>query len=144
MAKPYYKAPFDFKRFFEKKELKKITLQESIAQFISIIITTYFEEYAFDDDFGSEIWESDFDLLVNTNVLKERIKKSLKNQIDTYEKRLTSVNLDIDLKESISEVSNKVRLKKYLKITITGVIVKTDEPYTFIGDYYLAPLSYDE
>ena len=142
MAKPYYQAPFDFKRFFEKKELRKITLQESISQFISIIITTYFEEYSYDDDFGSEIWESDFDLLVNTNVLKERIKKSLKQQLDIYEKRLTQVNLDIDLMENISETATKVRLKKYLKISISGVIVKTDEPYSFIGDYYLAPLSY--
>ncbi len=142
MAKPYYQAPLNFKRFFEQKELKKITLQESISQFISIIITTCFEEYAFDDDFGSEIWETDFDLLVNTNVLKERIKRSLRNQINTYEKRLSNVNLTIDLKEDISGKSNKIRLKKYLKIGITATIVKTDEPYSFVGDYYLAPLSY--
>ena len=142
MAKPYYKAPFDFKRFFEKKELHKITLQESISQFISVIITTYFEEYTYDDDFGSEIWESDFDLLVNTNVLKERIKKSLTKQLYRYEKRLSNVDLSIDLRENISENSNKVRLKKFLKITVTGVIVKTDDPYSFVGDYYLAPLSY--
>ncbi len=142
MAKPYYQAPFDFKRFFEKKALKKITLQESISQFISIIITTYFEEYAFDDGFGSEIWETDFDLLVNANVLKERIKKSLAEQIRTYEKRLTNIDLGLDLQESISEKSNKVRLKKYLNINITGTIVKTNEPYHFSGDYFLAPLSY--
>ena len=142
MAKPYYQTPLDFKRFFEKKELKKISLRESISQFISIILTTYFEEYAFDDDFGSEIWETDFDLLVNANVLKERIKKSLKAQIQTYEKRLTKVDLNLNLKESISESTNKVRLKKYLHITITGTIVKTNEPYSFTGDYYLAPLSY--
>ncbi len=142
MAKPYYQAPFDFKRFFEKKELRKISLQDSISQFISIIITTYFEEYVFDDDFGSEIWETDFDLLVNANVLKERIKKSLTNQIETYEKRLGNVNLTINLQEKLSENSSKVRLKKYLNITISGTLRKTNEPYYFSGDYYLAPLSY--
>ncbi len=142
MAKPYYQAPFDFKRFFEKKELRKISLQDSISQFISIIITTYFEEYVFDDDFGSEIWETDFDLLVNANVLKERIKKSLTNQIETYEKRLGNVNLIINLQEKLSENSSKVRLKKYLNITISGTLRKTNEPYYFSGDYYLAPLSY--
>jgi len=77
MAKPYYQVPLDFKKFFQKKELKKLSLRDSISQFISIIITTYFEEYSFDENFGSEIWETDFDLLVNANVLKERIKKSL-------------------------------------------------------------------
>ncbi|MRX64888.1 GPW/gp25 family protein [Maribacter luteus] len=142
MAKPYYQAPFDFKRFFEKKELKKISMRESISQFISIIITTYFEEYAFDEGFGSEIWETDFDLLVNANVLKEQIKKSLKNQIETYEKRLSNIDLNVELMETLSSNTNKVRLKKYLFITIKGTIIKTDEPFVFKGDYYLAPLSY--
>ena len=142
MNKPYYRTSLDFKRFFERKELKKISLQESISQFISILITTYFEEYSFDDEFGSEIWETDFDLLINANVLKERIKKSLLNQISTYEKRLHKVDLRIDLRESLSERTKTVRLKKYLNIQIRGTIVKTDEPYRFVGDYYLAPLSY--
>ena len=142
MAKPYYQAPFDFKRFFEKKELKKLSLRDSISQFISVIITTYFQEYTFDEGFGSEIWETDFDLLVNTNVLKEQIKKSLTKQINTYEKRLSNIDLNIELMERMSSKTKKVRLKKYLYITIRGTIVKTDEPFVFTGDYYLAPLSY--
>ena len=142
MAKPYYQIPFDFNRFFEKKELKKLTLRDSISQFISLIITTYFEEYTYDENFGSEIWETDFDLLVNANLLKERIKNSLKNQIHSYEKRLDNLDLNVELMESLSEQSQKVRLKKYLYITVTGTIIKTDEPFRFTGDYYLAPLSY--
>lgn len=142
MIKPYYSAPLDFKRFFEKKELKKINLQDSISQFISIIITTYFEEYSYNDEFGSEIWETDFDLLTNVNVLKERIKRSLEKQIHTYEKRLTKINLTIELNETISTTSDKTRLKKFLNISLTGTIGKTDEPYRFNGNYYLAPLSY--
>ena len=142
MAKPYYQAPFDFKRFFEKKELKKLSVRDSISQFISIIITTYFEEYTYDEEFGSEIWETDFDLLVNANVLKEQIKYSLTDQIERYEKRLNNIDLNVELMERLSNKSNRVRLKKYLLITITGTIIKTDEPFRFTGDYYLAPLSY--
>ncbi|HEA21177.1 hypothetical protein LCGC14_2556930 [marine sediment metagenome] len=142
MAKPYYEAPFNFKRFFEKKEMKKLSMHDSISQFISIIITTYFEEYTFDKDFGSMIWETDFDLLINANVLKERIKCSLEKQIEVYEKRLGNVNLDVELMEKLTNASNKVRLKKYLLITVSGSIMKTDEPFRFTGDYYLAPLSY--
>ncbi len=142
MAKPYYEAPFNFKRFFEKKELKKLSLRDSISQFISISITTYFEEYTYDEEFGSEIWETDFDLLVSVNVLKEQIKYSLTDQIERYEKRMTNIDLTVELMETLSENSNKVRLKKYLYITITGTIIKTDEPFQFTGDYYLAPLSY--
>ena len=142
MAKPYYEAPFNFKRFFEKKELKKLSVRDSISQFISIIITTYFEEYTYDEDFGSMIWETDFDLLVNANVLKERIKYSLENQIEVYEKRLNNVTLDVELMEKLTNTSDKVRLKKYLLITVSGTIIKTDERFRFTGDYYLAPLSY--
>lgn len=142
MAKPYYEVPFDFKRFLEKKELKKLSMRESISQFISIIITTYFEEYTFDEAFGSEIWETDFDLLVNANVLKERIKYSLTDQIKVYEKRLSNIDLNVELMESVSQNSHKIRLKKYLYITIKGTIIKTDERFQFTGDYYLAPLSY--
>ena len=142
MAKPYYEAPFDFKRFFEIKELKKLSVRDSISQFISIIITTYFEEYTYDEEFGSEIWETDFDLLVNANVLKEQIKYSLTDQIERYEKRLNNIDLNVELMERLSNKSNRVRLKKYLLITITGTIIKTDEPFRFTGDYYLAPLSY--
>ncbi len=142
MAKPYYEAPFNFKRFFEKKALKRLSLRDSISQFISIIITTYFQEYTFDEEFGSEIWETDFDLLINANVLKEQIKNSLTDQIYRYEKRLTHIDLSVELKESLTEKANTVRLKKYLLIIVTGTIIKTDEPFRFTGDYYLAPLSY--
>lgn len=142
MAKPYYEAPFNFKRFFEKKELKKLSVRDSISQFISIIITTCFEEYTYDEKFGSEIWETDFDLLVNANVLKERIKYSLTDQIERYEKRLTNIDLDVELMEKLTNASDKVRLKKYLLITVSGIIIKTDERFRFTGDYYLAPLSY--
>ncbi len=142
MAKPYYEAPFDFKRFFEKKELKKLSASESISQFISIIITTYLKEYTFDEEFGSEIWESDFDLLVNAHVLKERIKHSLTDQIRTYEKRLTNIDLNVEFMESLSQNQHKVRLKKHLYIDLAGTIIKTHESFRFTGNYYLAPLSY--
>ncbi len=142
MNKSYYKVPFNFKSFFEQKDLKKITLQESISQYISLIITTAFKEYKHDYDFGSEIWETDFDLLTNVNRLKEQIKISLSAKIKKLEKRLSNVNVNIVLGESIIPNKTKTRLKKQLKIEITGIIKKTNEPYSFLGSYYIAPLSY--
>ncbi len=142
MNKSYYKVPFNFKNFFEQKDLKKITLKESISQYISIIITTAFKEYKHDDNFGSEIWETDFDLLTNVNRLKEKIKISLSTKIKTLEKRLNNINVNITLGESVVSNTSQTRLKKQLKIEITGVIKKTNEPYYFTGMYYIAPLSY--
>ncbi len=142
MNKSYYKIPFNFKNFFEQKDLKKITLQESISQYISIIITTAFKEYKHDHDFGSEIWETDFDLLTNVNRLKEQIKTSLSTKIKTLEKRLSNINVNIVLGESVVPNATKTRLKKQLKIEIKGIVKKTNEPYYFTGMYYIAPLSY--
>jgi len=142
MHKSYYKVPFNFKSFFEQKDLKKITLHDSISQYISIIITTAFKEYKHDDSFGSEIWETDFDLLTNVNRLKEQIKTSLSTKVKTLEKRLSNVNINIVLGESVVPNTTKTRLKKQLKIEVTGIIKKTNEPYYFTGMYYIAPLSY--
>ena len=142
MKRSYYQVPFDFGRFFEQKELTKMSLRESISQFISVIITTYFQEYTFDENFGSEIWETDFDLLTNPNVLKEQIRNSLQDKISTYEKRLSNVKVQLYLGEDLSQKVEKVRLKKYLTIKVIGKVIKTDEQYTFSGNYFLAPLSY--
>ena len=143
MRRSYYKVPFNFSKFFEQRELEKLDLRESISQFISVVITTYFQEYTFDEDFGSEIWETDFDILTNPNVLKEHIRKSLQDKITTYEKRLANVRVQLYLGENLSEKSEKVRLKKYLTIEVNAKTIKTDEDYTFSGNYFLAPLSHN-
>jgi len=142
MNKSYYKVPFNFKNFFEQKNLKKISLEDSISQYISVIITTAFKEYKHDDAFGSEIWETDFDLLTNVNRLKEQIKISLSAKIKKLETRLSNININIVLGESVIPHTTKTRLKKQLRIEITGTIKKTNEPYRFLGSYYIAPLSY--
>ncbi len=142
MNKSYYKVPFDFKNFFEQKDLKRITLEESISQYISIIITTAFKEYKHDHNFGSEIWETDFDLLTNVNRLKEQIKTSLAVKIKSLEKRLSNISVNILLGESVVPNTTRTRLKKQLKIEVKGIIRKTNEPYYFTGMYYIAPLSY--
>jgi len=144
MSRSYYQVPFDFGKFFEKKELPKLNLQESISQFISVLITSYFKEYTFDENFGSEIWETDFDLLTNPNVLKERIKDSLQEKVVAYENRLSNVKVQLHLGEDLSQRVEKVRLKKYLTIVVKAKIIKTDEPYHFTGNYFLAPLSYSK
>ena len=63
----YYKIPFDFKGLTKGQDIRKVTIEESLAQFISLIITTIFGEYKYDDGFGTVIWETDFNLLANAN-----------------------------------------------------------------------------
>ena len=142
MTKNYYKVPFDFNRFFEQKDLKKTSLEDSISQYLSVIITTAFKEYKHDHKFGSEIWESDYDLLTNINRLKEQIKKSLSNKVKSLEKRLENIQVNVLLSQAHIDNENNIRLKKQLRIEIKGTIKKTNEPFRFIGSYYIAPLAY--
>ena len=142
MKTDYYKIPFDFKSFFEHKDLKKISLKESISQYISLVITTAYKEYKHDEEFGSEIWESEFEILSNVNTLKENIKNSILEKINKYEKRLSNIKISVVIGETFVPNINKTRLKKQLVIRITGRLKKTNETFAFSGSYFIAPLSY--
>lgn len=142
MNRSYYQTAFDFERFFEQKEMPKLTLRESIAQYITLVITTCFGEYTHDDEFGSLIWETDFDLLANTNTLKEDIRKSLLEKLKEYENRTTDTRVEVSLGENLSNTSNRVRLKKYLTVNVETTVRKTNERLRVSGDYMIAPLAY--
>ena len=142
MKQNFYKLPFDFKSFFEHNDFARISIKESVAQHVSMLITTAYKEYKHDYEFGSEIWESDFDLLSNVNELKERIKKSLSEKIKNYEKRLSNISVNVTIGETYIFNIDQTRLKKQLVIRITGKLKKTDEAFDFNGSYYIAPLSY--
>jgi phage baseplate assembly protein W len=144
MKRNYYKVPFDFKSFFEHKDLEKISLKDSIAQYISMVITTAYKEYKHNAEFGSEIWESDFDVLSNINSLKEKIKLSLIEKIGLFEKRLNNPKIVVVLGETYIPDVNQTRLKKQLVIKISGNLKKTNESFSFVGRYFIAPLSYQE
>ena len=61
MSFQFYNIPIKFSDLTEKKELAKIGLGESISRLIHLIAITHFGECKFDDTFGCEIWEHDFE-----------------------------------------------------------------------------------
>ncbi len=109
-----------------------------------MVITTAYKEYKHDEEFGSEIWECDFDVLSNINNLKEKIKISLIEKISKFEKRLNNTKVVVILGETYIPDINQTRLKKQLIIKISGNLKKTNEPFSFEGRYFIAPLSYQE
>lgn len=139
----YYKTPIDFKSLVQKKELEKTNLEHSIAQFINTIATTSFGECKFDSNFGCNIWDADFDLLTNTNMLKQDIKEGLISAIKLNEKRLDLKDIEVDIsEEQVSSVDKALRMKKKVSITINGFVKKTNRSFQFYGYFYLGPLSY--
>ncbi|CAM4124347.1 MULTISPECIES: GPW/gp25 family protein [Flavobacterium] len=138
----YYKIPFDYKKLSNGEDTTKVTIEESLAQFISVIISTIFGEYKYDEEFGTIIWDTDFNLLANPNKLKDMIKESIHEKVNQYEKRLTVTEVTLGVNENTLSYETNIRVKKRLDITVYGVIKNTNEPYYFKSSYYLAPFSF--
>jgi len=137
----YYKIPFDFKNLTRGEDIKKVTIEESLAQYISLVITTIFGEYKYDENFGTMIWETDFNLLANANQLKDAIKDSVFEKVKAYEKRMTVTDVTLAISEDTVSYTSKIRVKKRLDIVVYGVIKKTNQPYYYKSSYFLAPFS---
>ncbi|MBA9073005.1 phage baseplate assembly protein W [Flavobacterium gossypii] len=138
----FYKIPIDFKRLSSGEDLRKVTIEESLAQYISLIITTIFGEYKYDDEFGTVIWETDFNLLANANQLKDMIKESVHEKVKKYEKRLIVTDVTLGVSEDTVSYEANIRVKKRLDIVVYGVIKKTNQPYYYKSSYFLAPFSF--
>lgn len=139
----YYKLPLKFSSFLEKNELGTCEIRDSIAQNIHLLNTTYFGECTFNYEFGSAIWEMDFDNLKSRNNLKGLITKSLESAIEDFEKRLTNVTVKVNVDESQQAVSkSSVYMKKAVTISIKGKIIHTNEDFIYTDFFYIGPLSY--
>jgi len=138
----YLKLPIDFKQLMQKKELDVTTLEHSIAQQLILVATTYFGECKFDETFGCDIWNMDFDFLMNENVLKKTISSALKKSIKMHETRLVLEEVEIEIKEHRIESMKSYRIKKKIDIAIIGKIAETNRDFNFKGYFFVGPLSY--
>jgi phage baseplate assembly protein W len=138
----YYKIPFDFKRLTAGEDAKKVTIEESLAQFISLIISTIFGEYKYDEEFGTIIWDTDFNQLANPNQLKDQIKESVFEKVRKYEPRLIVTDVALGVVEDTLSYEKSIRVKKRLDIIVYGIIKQTNQPYYYKSSYYLAPFSF--
>jgi phage baseplate assembly protein W len=142
MQEQLYKIPFDYKKLTSGEDTPKVEIAESLAQYISLVISTTFGEYKYDEEFGTSIWETDFSILANPNKIKEEIKVSVFEKIKTYEKRLKITEVQLDVVEDTLSFDINIRVKKRLDITIYGIVRQTNETYYFKSSYYLAPFSF--
>jgi phage baseplate assembly protein W len=143
MSSDYYSLPLRPDKLMKGELHGKCNLQASINQYIRLIVTTAFGEMQQDEQFGCEIWDSDFDNLVSNNKIREKIKNSVYHSVTGYEKRLQSIKVDVFIKEE--ELPNNIngrQVKKRLDIQLTAVNKLTNEPFIFRDSFYTGPLSY--
>lgn len=139
----YLDIPFSSSAIMQQKDVKRIDLKQSIHNMIHLITVTSYNEVRHDPLFGTEISKYDFENIYNTNVLNEKLRKSVLQSINNSEKRL--INVDVELKIDQVELSARFRdkrVKTQIQMSIRGVIDKTNEPFLHNELFYIGPFSY--
>jgi phage baseplate assembly protein W len=135
--------PVRFGAIIRKAETRRVDLKQSIHNMIHLILTTSFGEVKHDPFFGCEIWQFDFENIYNPHAFKEDLKRSLQNSIRKNEKRLTRVNVDLQIEqmEISTRIKNK-RIKTRIMLVVSGLIEKTNEEFAHHEVFFIGPLSY--
>ena len=107
-----------------------------------MISTTSFGECKFDESFGSEIWEMDFDLLKSNNNLREMMMNSLKRDISKNEKRVVLEDISVEISDYNLGTMGKTRMKKRVQLTLKMLIKETNRPLFFQNSFFVGPISY--
>ncbi|WP_346319689.1 GPW/gp25 family protein [Chitinophaga sp. YIM B06452] len=143
MSAIFYKKPFDLRRLYAHQPLETCDTGVSISQHIELIIFSRFGEHRFDPGFGCEIWELDFELIVNESMWEEKMAQSIKRSVREQEKRLTGVDafLKVEDVEKVFPLRRITEIKKKAEVTVTGKLADTGENYVFTTALFLSPLS---
>lgn len=131
------------KSVFSNVLLEEVDLGKSISNNIELIIFTRRGEHRYNTDFGCEIWDLDFELIVSEGLWEERFRKSLLRSISDYEKRIVQVRITVRITEveKFFPVRKVTEIKKKVLIQVDGRIKETNERYRFATSLFLSPLS---
>lgn len=139
----YYKLPLAVDKIIKNEEADTCSIEQSISKFIHLITTSHFGEFDFDETFGCTIWNIDFDNLTSTNKLRYTIADSITKTLMTHEKRLTHINVNVNIiQDEFKGVKKHNRIKKRIDITVEGTKKQTNEAFSCLERFYIAPLAY--
>lgn len=143
MQHKYYKLPLNATSFIKNRSVETASIEESIANYIHLIMTTRFGECNFDSSFGCAVWDVDFNNISSDNKLRVIVSDSLVKSLKKYETRLSNLEFDVNIEqEEINIKREKSRIKKSVHILVKGVVKKTNEDFSYREHFYIAPLSY--
>jgi phage baseplate assembly protein W len=146
MSIVYYKIPLQLgEAIKEGSEMPTCSLKQSVEKNLELIITTRFGEHRSDPEFGCEIWDMDFELIVSTSKWEEKLRQSLLKSITSHEHRLSDVAATVVITdiEKFNIFKNYTEIKKRVDIHVSGILHKTGETFGFHTNMYLSPLSVD-
>ena len=138
----YYRFPLFFKDIFQKKDLPKCSLEESVARHIQLLIVTSWGENKMDGEYGSFFWDNDFDILSTNARRKEMITHSIVYAIHRYEKRLHKTHVDVEIRQA--EIRNEqegTRLRRKVDIVVSGVLKKNNQRFRYQTGFFIGPFA---
>lgn len=143
MSGNFLSKPLRFNNIFTGADFQSTDVGKSISNHIELIIFTRFGEHRHQRDFGCEIWDLDFELIVSESIWEEKFRKSLLKSITDYELRIynTEVEVRITEVENVYPLRKITEIKKKVDITVKSLIKNTGEKYFFNTALFLSPLS---
>jgi phage baseplate assembly protein W len=95
MDTPNYRMPFVPSTLMtEGGSIDTCDMGESIAHNIMLLITTKKGENRYDENYGNDVWNLEFDNGVTSAIWENVFIKSLKRQIQEYEPRIVQPQID--------------------------------------------------
>ena len=123
-------------------QLERCSYEESIAQNIMMMIVSKYGEAESKDDYGSVIWNLEYNQTVFNQDWEENVKKSLEKTIVKYEHRLKNIEVNVELTEVEEEIRNKYpNARRRVRIGVRGLLILNDNPFYFNTYLYISPLS---
>ena len=146
MEQPSYQMPFNpLSVMTSEGSMRTCDLGESIAQNIMLLITTKKGENRYDENYGNDVWNTEFDNGISPSVWENIFVKSLHRQILDYEQRLANpdVKAHISFVEHTYETRNFTEVKKKVRVVIKAKMEATGENFSFATELFLSPMSID-
>lgn len=148
MAKTFYQIPLNISNLMEGDRLEICNKAESIKNSLELIIMTRLGENRYDPDFGSYMWNIDFELVENERVWIEKVREQLKAAFIRYETRLMDIVLEMEIKDTSvhNSESNSSEIKKRVTINLVSAYIReTGQPLNppFSYSLFISPISKD-
>jgi phage baseplate assembly protein W len=140
----YIKLPINFSDLVNGSPRQECSYEESIAQYLMMMITSRYGEVVSRADFGSAIWELEFNQLVKVYQWEEKVQKSLEDTIAKYENRLTDLVIDVSLREidtDRNDIEGITHVRKQASISVHGKIKHSGTNFMFNTQLLVSPLS---
>ena len=136
----YLKYPLSFKSLVNGFNQNYCELEESIAYNIMLIITTSFGEIPEKPEYGTIIWDLEFNQHIKKRDWEELVRNSLFEAISINELRLNLTNITITLDE-VNESDLKLSIRRKANIIIDGILKNSLVPFNFHTKLNISPIS---